>query len=223
MRGRVVTIGLMVVGVCGCGGDDRGGGTGTDAGRDASGPVDSGGSDAGGSDGGPSDSGSAEDSGSPGTDAGAPLACSDPGPGGDCVLRVPVGSFGPLNDACLPRCSAETAAAYRACDTQTCRNDAVDADTTAPTPYYIGTVEASPDMDCATCVTYQEFHCFSLVCTSEVDDYVDHCIAGVDPSLCDPSIAAIDACLAALSPSEMETVDECMQSTDGPPGCFACE
>jgi hypothetical protein len=78
-------------------------------------------------------------------------------------------------------------------------------------------------MDCEACVSYQEFHCFSLVCESQVDTYVDHCIAGVNPSLCDSSIWAIDSCLAALSPADQAILRTCMESANGPPGCFACE
>ncbi len=159
-----------------------------------------------------------------GTDTGPPLVCSPPGPGGDCVLRVPLGTFGPLTDACMPRCSAATAATYRACEAQSCRNAAVDADTVPGIEYFIGSARVrSPPMDCATCVGYQEFHCFSLVCTDEVDAYVDNCIAGVRPELCDSSIAAVDDCLARLTPTEQSTVAACMESADGPPGCFACE
>lgn len=159
-----------------------------------------------------------------GTDAGPPLVCSRPDPiGGDCVLRVPVGSFGPLNSACLPRCSAATATAYRACTNQSCRNAALDADRTPGTMYFIGSVHVTTPMDCVACVSYQEFHCFSLVCRSQVDAYVDNCIVGVRPELCDSNIAAIDVCLASLSATQQATLAACMESAAGPPGCFACE
>lgn len=42
-------------------------------------------------------------------------------------------------------------------------------------------------------------------------------------SSCDAAIAAIDFCFATLTPAERDTVAACMESADGPPGCFACE
>ncbi len=158
-----------------------------------------------------------------GTDAGPRPVCSAPEPVGDCVLHVPIGSFGPLTAACLPRCSADTAAAHRACTTQSCRDAALAADTTPGAMYYIGSERVTTPLDCTACVSYQQFHCFSLVCTSQVDAYVDNCIAGVQPSLCDTNLAQIDSCLASVSAAQMATLDTCMQSADGPPGCFACE
>lgn len=156
-------------------------------------------------------------------DAGPSLVCSLPDPGSDCVLLVPLGSFGPLSSSCLPRCTAETAAAYRACDNQSCRNMATRSDTSPGLPYFIGRASVTPPLNCESCVGYQEFHCFSLACSAQVDSYVDNCIVGVDPFFCDAAVAMVDACLASLSPGQMETVDECMNSVDGPPGCFACE
>lgn len=203
---------LMSLTLFGCE-DGRSSDAGTSTASDA-GPA---GSDAG--SGGGTDAG-LPDAGLP--DAGPPLVCSEPDPGGDCVLRVPVGSFGPLTTSCMPRCSADTAATYRACADNACRTAAIRADTTPGTPYFIGSASITTPMDCEACVTYQEFHCFSLVCTSEVDDYVDNCIVGVTPSLCDANIAAIDGCLATLTPAEEDTVAACYASADGPPGCFAC-
>ncbi|AKF09207.1 hypothetical protein DB32_006356 [Sandaracinus amylolyticus] len=155
------------------------------------------------------------DAGACGRDAGAV--------GGDCVLYVPVGSFGPLTAACLPRCSSATGAAYRACTTQSCRNAAVAGDTTPGTSYYIGSARVNTPMDCGGCVAYQEMHCFSLVCESQVDAYVDECIAGGSASSCDFALASLDACLAALSPAEEATVAACYESPDGPAGCFPCD
>jgi hypothetical protein len=66
-------------------------------------------------------------------------------------------------------------------------------------------------------------HCFSLVCSSQVDQYVDNCIAGVNPDFCDASIAAIDACLASASPAQETMLAECFDSVAGPAGCFACD
>lgn len=222
---------LLALLLCaGCGGGRRGGGRfAIDGGGRSDAAVDAGSRDGGTTtrDAGTRDAGT-RDAGPPpgtdaGTDAGPPPVCSPPGPGGDCQLRVPVGSFGPLNAACLPRCSAATAAAYRACTDQACRNAAVEADTTPGIPYYIGSAPVTDPLDCASCVTYQEFHCFSLVCTSEVDAYVDHCIAGVSPELCDSSITSIDICLASVTAAEMATLDACFASADGPQGCFACD
>ncbi|MAQ15680.1 MAG: hypothetical protein CMN30_12910 [Sandaracinus sp.] len=147
--------------------------------------------------------------------------CSTP-TSGSCQLRVPAGSFGPLTAPCLPRCSAETAAAYRACDSNACRNAAVDADSTPSKAYTIGTVPVNPGLDCLSCVSYQEFHCFSLVCGDEVDSYVDECIAGIDDFRCDDALFRLDLCLAALTPTQQATLETCMLSADGPPGCFAC-
>lgn len=156
---------------------------------------------------------------------GGPLSCgSDPGPApGDCVLRVPVGSFGPLVDACLPRCTAATGAAWRACTTQSCKRAALDADTTPGVQYYIGTARITSPMNCDACVSYQEFHCFSLVCGAEVDSYVDECIAGGTPSSCDTALFQLDNCLAGLTPTEEATVAACYESHDGPASCFACD
>src|SRR5689334_9659905 len=126
---RVSWVFVIVVMWVGCGEERRGShGTSPDGGggMDAGGP----GADAGGG----GDGGSGVDGGHPGTDAGAMTACSGPGPGGDCVLLVPHGRFGPLSAACLPRCSAATGRAYHACTTQSCRNAAIDADTTSGVP-----------------------------------------------------------------------------------------
>lgn len=210
---HTVVVSMMIVSAYGCEDgrvSDAGAGVGVDSGSPS---TDGGGPSV--SDAGRPDAG--------GTDAGGPAVCSAPDPLSDCVLRVPLGSFGPLTAGCLPRCSAETASAYRGCADQPCRNAAIRADTTPGTAYEIGSASVSTPMDCEACVSYQEFHCFSLVCESEVDAYVDHCIAGVDPSLCDPSIAAIDSCLAALTPAEEDTVDACYASVDGPQGCFPCD
>lgn len=157
----------------------------------------------------------AADAGGCGTDAGAGA--------GDCVLYVPVGSFGPLTNPCLPRCTAATGAAWRACTSSSCRNAALDADTTPGVSYYIGSAHITSPLDCAGCVSYQQFHCFSLVCPSQVDSYVDNCIAGGDPTSCDIAIANVDNCLAALSASQEATVSTCYASHDGPESCFACE
>lgn len=212
-----VAWGSTVVGSSGCGGTTEE----TDAGRLDVGALDTGRADGAVADATPSDVPSdvsrdaPTDGGRCATDAGMPT--------GDCVLRVPVGSFGPLTASCLPRCSVATATAYRACTTQACRNAAVGSDTTPGTEYYVGSVRVSSPMDCGACVSYQEFHCFSLVCGEEVDDYVDDCIAGVNPDFCDARIAAVDACLAAATPADEAILDACYASVDGPEGCFPCE
>ncbi len=157
-----------------------------------------------------------------GDDAPPSLVCSSPDPVGDCVLRVPLGSFGPLTSSCLPRCSASTAATYRACTNNRCRSDALRSDTTRGTSYFIGSARVTTPLDCVSCVSYQEFHCFSLVCTAQVDAYVHHCIATLSTQ-CDAAIAQVDRCLALLSSTQQATLIECMESADGPPGCFACE
>lgn len=216
---RLGLVGLIVAIGVGCGDDDRmtpdrDSGPGLDAGgtRD-SGP---GTTDAGRVDGGPLDGGMVT------PDGGPPLVCSEP-TSGDCDLPVPRGTFGPLTVACLPRCSAATAAAYRACDNQTCRDAALDADSTSSKTYTISGVNVSPGLDCASCVSYAEFHCFSLVCVDEVDTYVDECLFGTDSFACDSAIFAVDSCLGGLTPAQNDTVGACMISADGPAGCFACE
>jgi hypothetical protein len=149
--------------------------------------------------------------------------CRDAGsPGGDCVLRVPVGTFGPLNAVCLPRCSAATATTYRACTSNSCRTAAAEADRTPGADYFIGGVHVTTPLDCGACVAYQEMHCFSEVCESQVDAYVDQCIAGGTPSSCDAALSDLDFCLAVLSPAEEDVVTACMASQDGPEGCFPC-
>lgn len=154
----------------------------------------------------------ATDATTPGTDTGTPS--------GDCVLYVPRGSFGPLTPSCLPRCSAATRDTYDACTTRSCRSAATEGDTTPGIDYFIGTVATSPPLDCSGCVAYQEMHCFSLVCPSEVDGYVDQCIAGGSPSGCDAALTNLNSCLAGLSSSQGMTVDACFASDDGPAGCF---
>lgn len=149
--------------------------------------------------------------------------CADTGaPTGTCVLRVPVGSFGPLNDACLPRCSAATAATYRACTSNSCRSAATRADRTSGVTYYVGSLRNASPLDCDACVAYQEMHCFSLVCQAEVDGYVDECIAGGTVSSCDYALLLLNSCLGSATPSEEAVLDACMGSHDGPEGCFPC-
>ena len=204
----------MAVVVAGCGGSET-------PRRDAGSPADAGGmTDGGATDGGTS---SMLDTGPDAPIATDARTCPDAGSaGGDCILYVPVGSFGPLTAACLPRCSAATATAYRACTTQSCRNAAVAGDSTSGVDYYVGTVHVTSPLDCGGCVAYQEMHCFSEVCPSEVDNYVDQCIAGGTASSCDAAIGAIDACLASLTTAEEAVVDACYASQAGPEGCFPC-
>lgn len=181
-------------------------------------PGSDGGRDVGGFDGGSRDGGADVRA----TPIDAPV-CPDAGsPGGDCVLRVPLGMFGPLTEACLPRCSASTAATYRACTSNSCRSAATGADRTSGVNYFVGGVRITTPLDCGGCVAYQEMHCFSLVCPNEVDAYVDECIAGGTPSSCDYALLDLNSCLASATPSEEAVVDACMASHDGPDGCFPC-
>jgi hypothetical protein len=209
-------IGLVVVlALSGCPSTEPPPGTDTGTPRDA-------GSDAGALDGSSEIDGGVSDSGSDAPAVDAPT-CPDAGSaGGDCVLYVPRGSFGPLTAACMPRCSAATAATYRACTIQSCRSAAADADLTPGTDYYLGTVHVTSPLDCGGCIAYQEMHCFSEVCESQVDAYVDECIAGGTASSCDLALAQLDACLASLTPAEEATVEACMVSPAGPEGCFPC-
>ena len=136
------------------------------------------------------------------------------------MLFVPVGRFGPLTRACLPRCSAATAATYRACTTRSCRIATTDADRTPGVPYYIGTLRVTNALDCDACVAYQEMHCFSLVCTTQVDRYVDECIAGSSDTRCDDALFFLDTCLAGATSAQNATIAACMDSEEGREGCF---
>lgn len=162
------------------------------------------------------------DSGPPGPGPG-PGCSYAPGPApGDCVLHIPAGRFGPLIDDCFPRCTPTTAAAYRACSTQVCRDDAVEGDPTPGLDYYIGSVPIHPALNCASCVKYQEFHCFSLVCPVQVENYAEYCIALADDAGCDLALSRLDLCLAILDDTQRSTVRACFASHDGPEACFPC-
>jgi hypothetical protein len=87
-------------------------------------------------------------------------------------------------------------------------------------PYYIGTVRVTNPLDCDACIAYQEMHCFSLVCSSQVDRYVDECIVGSSDAACDSALYQLDLCLAGLTASQNATVGACMSSEDGREGCF---
>ena len=160
----------------------------------------------------PSDAGVDADTGPTYVDGG--------GVGGDCVLYVPRGSFGPLTPACLPRCTVETGRAYEACTNAGCRSRVTEADETPGVRYYIGTASVRTPLDCAGCVAYQEMHCFSRVCPTQVDSYVDACIAGIDDRACDLALSRLDTCLGGLTTTQVSTLEACMYSEEGAAGCY---
>jgi hypothetical protein len=126
---------------------------------------------------------------------GAPEACS-----------VVIGEdLPPLPSACLPRCSSATAQTFATCTTDECRVGALSSDMTASTSLDInGTPQ---DLDCSTCVNYQQLSCAFDVCPVETAELAG-CDAMVDPTECESQEAALVSCIAAHS----TTFQPCAQS-----------
>lgn len=111
------------------------------------------------------------DTPSPIPDTGSPDTGSDAGT--FCAVLAPGSTFDFLPDAWMPRCSAETRAAFAACDPgdTACRDAALRADTTPSAMLdYLGAWQITCGMGGPTsyrCIDWQTYACLAQACPSE--------------------------------------------------------
>jgi hypothetical protein len=195
LRLAVVGTALWVLAACGGGGTTpptfTDSGTARDAGPDGPNPlVDAGnstGRDSGSSTGGDGGSSTGGDGGSStGGDGGGSSTTCEPG------IDEETGVFQPLGDACLPRCSEDTLAAFAACETPECQRNAADADTTPGVP-----IGDDDTLDCGLCVSWQANSCLGASCPEQWTPYIQCAVANPDDTetACATQITALNTCI----------------------------
>ena len=122
----------------------------------------------------------------------------------------------PIPASCTPRCSNATLGAVNTCNmmmdqmaAQTCQTAALDADTT-PSVDMMGPGGVIP-LDCATCFQFNQLHCLSVPCPTEIVTAVT-CDRMMDADMCMGEYDAADACLAALTPAQETAANECLNT-----------
>ena len=138
----------------------------------------------------------------------APAMCSAwAGADASGIAQVPA--------SCTPRCTNATLGAVNTCNmmmgeaAQTCQTAALNADMT-PFVNMMGP-GGNIELDCATCFQFNQLHCLSVPCPSEIVTAVT-CDRAMDADMCMAEIAAADACLGALTAAQEMSVNTCLNT-----------
>jgi hypothetical protein len=184
---------LWLLSLAACGDDSAG------AGRDGGAPR--------------SDAGALADAGS---DSGADAGAEGPDAGDDGICGDTSSSLAPwpaLPETCLPRCSAATHDAVRACPTARCATDARAADDTpiaiARTPRGDFEVGCALVLNPVACEVWQLYSCQGDFCPTEFETWTA-CVNGGDD--CTRQRAALEDCGAASAEFQAcfdERLDAC--------------
>lgn len=152
-----------------------------------------------------------------GCNSNPPIVIMDTGPGSDTPSGADVprtdtpssstcgtigaGGFPPLPAGCVPRCTMATATAYRGCPTgmagNTCRQMALDNDTTAPATVDLG-MGMTESIDCAGCANWQINSCIYDSCTADFTAFAMCAAMGTPETAearCPTQVMALNTCI----------------------------
>ena len=137
---------------------------------------------------------------------------------GTCTLSASCG----LADVCLPRCAASTVTAINSCpadasamDQQSCIDDALSSDTTAPAQL-MGSTGGSQPISCQDCYYAQQESCYAKLCPTQFQSFIQCVSAHPDggTAACSTQNMALNSCLQGMR----TMLSTCLQTRV--PKCF---